>query len=66
MRQQLQSGVERIDFVSGDVDAILKDFIDIPDVDVPYRVMEIRWLIKNADNYGYTKVGNSWILKSPP
>lgn len=45
LRQQLETGVERIDFVSGDVDAILRDFAGTADEHVPYRVKELRWLI---------------------
>jgi hypothetical protein len=26
---------------------------------------EIRWLLKNAEDYGYEMVGNSWVLIKP-
>jgi hypothetical protein len=56
----LDSGVERIDFVSGDIDDLLAEYEGMPDAYVPFGVREIRWLDKNAT--GYTRVGNSWIL----
>jgi len=66
LRRQLEAGVERIDFVSGDIDAILRDFAGTADKDVPYRVRELRWLIANAGDYGYSRVGNRWVLSSLP
>jgi hypothetical protein len=56
---QLDAGIERIDFVTGNVDDLLEMYHGVPDVDVPYNVREIRWLEANAD--GYTRMGNSWI-----
>jgi hypothetical protein len=64
--RQLETGVERIDFVSGDIDAILKEFAGIADEDVPYRVRELRWLIENAGDFDYSRVGNGWELSSLP
>jgi len=65
LREQLEQGIGRIDF-NGDVNAVLRKFAGIADKDVPYRVRELRWLIENAHNYGYVKVGNNWLLKSSP
>jgi len=61
LESQLESGVERIDFVSGNVDDLLEMYYGVPDTDVPYSVREIRWLENNAEEY--VRVGNSWIKK---
>jgi hypothetical protein len=42
LRKQLEAGVERIDFVSGDIDAILREFAGSADEDVLYRAKELR------------------------
>lgn len=53
LRNQLESGVSTIDFVSGDV------------MHWPYTDSssgkEIRFLLDNAKKYGYKRVGNKWI-----
>jgi len=59
LESQLDAGIERIDFVTGNIDDLLEMYHGVPDVAVPYNVREIRWLEANAE--GYTRVGNSWI-----
>ena len=60
LRQQLENGVERIDFVGIDI----LDVINSTDINVrnSYRAKEIRWLLENAKDFGYINVGNSWVL----
>ncbi len=59
LENQLESGVERIDFVSGDIwDVLAKD-------PKSYRAKEIQWLLENAPKKGYELVGNSWIKIIP-
>ncbi len=60
----LQIAVENkvpIDFKLVDVDAELAKFALRPDAEVPVRVREMRWLVENAEEYGYVKEGNSWL-----
>jgi hypothetical protein len=60
LRQQLQDGVERIEFVGDDI----LDVINSTDISVrnSYRAKEIKWLLEKAKDYGYVNVGNSWVL----
>jgi hypothetical protein len=61
LRQQLEAGVERIEFVSGDI----LDVINDPITSGTSRADEIRWLLENAEEYGYSLLGNSWVLAKP-
>ena len=63
LRNQLESGVERIDFVVENI----WDVVNSPDPDIStsFRAKEIDWLLKNADKYGYELIGNSWVLIKP-
>lgn len=62
LRQQLEEGVERVDFFVEDIFKVLKQDPGL----VWYRSKEIQWLLDNAENYGYIRKGNSWIRKSKP
>ncbi|HKI54993.1 MAG TPA: hypothetical protein VJ987_12775, partial [Anaerolineales bacterium] len=59
----VEGKVSKIDFVDIDVDATLAEWSLYPDVEVPFRVREMRWLKANGESYGYEQIGNSWILK---
>lgn len=59
LRQQLEAGVERIDFVGVNVDELL-DSTKVWERK-PYRVLEAEFLEANAERYGYVRSGNSWI-----
>ena len=55
LRNQLESGVSRIDFVGesiGDVEKYARGTM---------RWREIQFLKQNASRYGYELIGNSWI-----
>jgi hypothetical protein len=59
LESQLDAGIERIDFVSGDIwEVLAKD-------PKSYRAKEIQWLLEHAPEKGYELVGNSWIRKVP-
>jgi hypothetical protein len=60
LQDQLESGVKRLDFMGEDIFAV----INSPDLKVrtSYRAKEINWLLENAEKYGYTQIGNSWVL----
>jgi hypothetical protein len=60
LKNQLESKVGRIDFVGEDI----FDVINSPDLNVntSFRAKEIDWLLKNAEKYGYVRIGNSWVL----
>ncbi len=61
LKNQLETGVDRVDFVRDDMYSV----IESPDRQVreSYRAKEIRWLLENADDYGYELIGNSWIKR---
>jgi hypothetical protein len=64
LKNQLEAGVERIDYTGEDINEIIELYSDIPFEDIPrFGYKEIIWLYKNAGS-GYTLVGNSWI-KTP-
>lgn len=58
LRNQLEAGVSRIDFVGETIADVEKHAIGT------FRWMEIQFLKENATRYGYELVGNSWI-KTP-
>lgn len=59
LRSQMESGVPRIDY------ELLGKFASVEDVLVvdpnSFSAMEIGFLKRNADAYGYRQVGNSWV-----
>jgi len=59
----LENGVDEIEFVGDDILTLLEEYIDNPKP--PYRVKEIMWPEENAISYGYVRVGNSWVLRTP-
>ena len=60
---QLESKVDRIDFVGEDIWSVVNS--QDPKVSNSFRAQEINWLLKNAGNYGYELQGSSWILSQP-
>jgi len=54
LRNQLEAGVRRIDFV-GDYQRTLNEAVG------SFRWQEIRFLQETAEEYGYKLIGNSWI-----
>jgi hypothetical protein len=58
LRDQLESGVSRIDFVGETVEDARRAFGSA-------RLKEVTFLDDFAADYGYELVGNSWILKAP-
>jgi len=60
LRQQLETGVERIEFVSGNIWDVLEAAPE-----TSFRVKEIQWLLGNVDKYDYELIGNSWVKKTP-
>jgi hypothetical protein len=58
LRDQLESGVSRIDFVRETVEDARRAFGSA-------RLKEVTFLDDFAADYGYELVGNSWILKAP-
>ncbi|MDT5089159.1 MAG: hypothetical protein QOG47_1866 [Mycobacterium sp.] len=60
LRTQMERGVDRIDYVTeGTRFNSIADVIRLdPD---SFSAKEIRYLVENAGNYGYERVGDSWI-----
>ena len=61
LRNQLEAGVDRIDFFGEDILDIINS--ENPNIRNSYRAKEIRWLIDNAEDFEYARKGNSWILE---
>jgi len=59
LRNQLEAGVSRIDFVGQSI----KDVLD--NAEGTFRWKEVNWLLDNAEKYGYKLVGNSWVKVAP-
>jgi hypothetical protein len=55
--------IPRIDFVGQDIFDVINN--PNPTISGSFRAQEINWLLANAESYGYTRVGNSWILVRP-
>lgn len=59
LRNQLEAGVGRIDFVGQSIDDVLKSAVG------SFRWKEVDWLLRNAEKYGYKLVENSWVKVAP-
>jgi hypothetical protein len=63
MRMEITSGIPQIDFSGVDVDALLQTWSGKPENQAPIHVRQALWLQRNASQFGYEKMGNSWKLK---
>ncbi|MEO7640088.1 MAG: hypothetical protein ABIU07_01620, partial [Ramlibacter sp.] len=54
LKQQLQAGVPKLEFVGTTIEAIKAGRPS-------FALMEVNFLEANAANYGYQKAGNAWI-----
>lgn len=63
LRLEMESKISRIDFVDGDVDKHLQEWVNKPQDQVPVHIRLIMWLKNNASAYGYEQSGNGWLLK---
>jgi hypothetical protein len=61
LRQQMQSGVPKLEFTGMDIDAEMEKFASVPPESLPARVKEIQFLQDNAASYAYTQQGNSFV-----
>ncbi len=59
LRNQLEAGVGRIDFVGQSITEVLRNDVGT------FRWKEVKWLLDNAERYGYKLVGNSWVKVAP-
>jgi len=62
LRNQMTRRVVSFDFVNIDIDDTLIQFRNVPWAELPARVREIYFLFSNAQQYGYERIGNSFIL----
>ena len=60
---EMQAKISQIDFVGGNVDALLQAWSGKPENEAPIHVRQALWLQMNASGLGYEKSGNSWKLK---
>ena len=61
LRNQLMRRVVSFDFVI-DIDDTLIQYRNVPWAELPPRVREIYFLLSNAQQYGYERIGNSFVL----
>ena len=62
LRNQLTRRVVSFDFVNIDIDDTLIQYRNVPWAELPARVREIYFLLSNAQQYGYERIGNSFVL----
>jgi hypothetical protein len=60
---EMQSKIDQIDFVGGDVEQLEKKWNGKPEEKIPVHIRQILWLKENAEKFGYVQSGNSWKLK---
>lgn len=60
---EMQSKIDRIDFVGGDVEQLAQKWSGKPEKNAPTHVRQMLWLKENAERFGYQQSGNSWKLK---
>lgn len=63
LRLEIESRIPRIDLISGNVDQLLQTWSGKPQEKTPIHARLVLWLNANANNLGYERNGNSWILK---
>jgi hypothetical protein len=63
MRMEMTSRVPQIEFIRVDVDTLLQTWSGKPEGPAPMHVRQALWLQRNAGQFGYEKMGNSWKLK---
>lgn len=63
MRMEMTSRIPQIDFAGVDIDRVLQTWSGRPENQVPIHIRQVLWLQRNADQFGYEKMGNSWKLK---
>ncbi len=63
LKMELASKIPQIDFISGNVAALIQQAQGKPERQVPMHIRQLLWLKDHAGNYGYRQDGNSWILK---
>jgi WXG100 family type VII secretion target len=61
LRQQMQTGVPRLEFHGLNVEKELLKFDGVPFGDAPARVKEIRYLMDHASEFGYVRDGNTFV-----
>ena len=65
LRQQLESGVPKVEFTNLKIDKALADFATDSKLDPgmrkPARIKEIEWLLDNAKKFGYVRNGNTFV-----
>ncbi|MFO3796726.1 MAG: hypothetical protein ACK8QZ_05490 [Anaerolineales bacterium] len=59
LRRQLEAGVERIEFIGEDIASVITNLKTAN----TFRAQEVKWLLENAGKYGYTRLGNKWVLR---
>ncbi len=62
LKQQLLRRVTSFDFVNMDIDKTLLQYRNVPWSELPARVRELYYLFSNAQQYGYERIGNSFVL----
>lgn len=60
---EMQSKIDQIDFVGGDVDKLALQWNSKPEKNIPIHIRQMLWLKENAAKFGYQQSGNSWVLK---
>jgi hypothetical protein len=60
---EMQSNIDQIDFVGGDVEQLAQQWSSKPEKSAPMHIRQMLWLKENAGQFGYQQSGNSWKRK---
>ena len=62
LKMKVEMGIARVDFINIRSDAELSRKVDDWNTDPSIAIQQMQWMIKNAQEYGYQREGDSWIL----
>ena len=59
---KMEMRIPRVDFINIRSDEELNKKVDDCNTDPSIAIQQMQWMIKNAQEYGYQREGDSWIL----
>ncbi|MBL7162252.1 MAG: hypothetical protein ISS57_06575 [Anaerolineales bacterium] len=62
LKMKMEMRIPRIDFINIRPDAELSGKVDDWNADPSIAIQQMQWMIENAQEYGYQREGDSWIL----
>ncbi len=62
LKMKMEMRIPRVDFINIRSDEELNKKVDDWNTDPSIAIQQMQWMIKNAQEYGYQREGDSWIL----